>query len=206
MGGSRYMKDVSAKQLAAIGLFSALVFLATAVLKIPTPTFGYIHIGDAFVLLAGFLLGPVYGGLAAGIGSSLSDLIGGYIIWIPGTFFIKFLTAYAAARVFQALQHISKKNAGPHDNTLRSRSAILQELIPSGVSGELIMTAGYFLYNILIVFFAGGNAQSSLLTAATLSLAEIPFNLAQAAIGIVICLILYPLFMKGTAKMHLSAF
>ena len=60
-------------------LFAALACVATMSIRIPTPgTGGYIHPGDAIVILAGIILGPVYGMLAGGIGSALSDLIGGY--------------------------------------------------------------------------------------------------------------------------------
>ena len=62
-------------------LFAALACVATMSIRIPTPgTGGYIHPGDAIVILAGIILGPVYGMLAGGIGSALSDLIGGYFI------------------------------------------------------------------------------------------------------------------------------
>ena len=62
-------------------LFAALACVATMSIRIPTPgTGGYIHPGDAIVILAGIILGPVYGMLAGGIGSALSDLIGGYFV------------------------------------------------------------------------------------------------------------------------------
>ena len=83
-------KSNPTKTIAVTAMFAALTLLATSVLKIPTPTMGYIHIGDAFVLLSGICLGPIYGGLAAGIGSALADLLGGYVAWVPGTFLIKF--------------------------------------------------------------------------------------------------------------------
>lgn len=57
-------------------LFAALACVATMSIRIPTPgTGGYIHPGDAIVILSGVVLGPGYGFLAAGIGSALSDLI-----------------------------------------------------------------------------------------------------------------------------------
>ena len=96
------MKQLSAtRQIVMTAMFAALTLLATFIIKIQTPTFGYIHLGDAFVLLSGFFLGPFLGGLAAGIGSALSDLLGGYAIWVPGTFVIKYFTAFVAAFVFE---------------------------------------------------------------------------------------------------------
>ena len=62
------MKQLSAtRQIVMTAMFAALTLLATFIIKIQTPTFGYIHLGDAFVLLSGFFLGPFLGGLAAGI-------------------------------------------------------------------------------------------------------------------------------------------
>ena len=58
-------------------VFAALVFVAS-VISVPVPAaFGMtrIHLGNIFCLLSGFILGPVGGGLAAGIGSGLYDVI-----------------------------------------------------------------------------------------------------------------------------------
>ena len=85
------------KKLILAALFAALSCVATMSIRIPTPgTGGYIHPGDAIVILSGVILGPVWGFLAGGIGSALSDLIGGYFIYVPITFVIKGLVALAA--------------------------------------------------------------------------------------------------------------
>ncbi len=39
-------------------LLAAFTCIATMIIKIPTPTFGYIHLGDGLVLLCGIILGP----------------------------------------------------------------------------------------------------------------------------------------------------
>ena len=187
----------SAKTLASVGLFAALTLLATSVLRIPTPTFGYIHIGDCFVLLAGLLLGPVCGGLAAGIGSSLSDLLAGYVLWAPGTFLIKFLTAAAAAAV---LQYLSGRAQAHASQKSRSVSGSARLFFPAAVCGELVMTAGYFLYNILVVSLFSANAETGLAAAAAVSLAEIPFNLIQGGAGILLAAILYPVFSRSLLR------
>ena len=74
--------------------------VATMIIKIPTPTFGYIHPGDGFVLLCGVVLGPLPGALAAGIGSMFSDIFSGYVTWAPATFIIKALTGGIAGLLF----------------------------------------------------------------------------------------------------------
>lgn len=185
-----YNKDISsARTLAGVGIFAALTLLATSVLRIPTPVFGYVHIGDCFVLLSGMLLGPVCGGLAAGIGSALSDLLAGYAVWVPGTFAIKFLTAAVASLVLRRLQPAAQKK--------------IFRFLPAGLCGEMVMVAGYFLYNILIVSLFSSTAGSGLAAAAALSLAEIPFNLIQGAAGIALAAILYPVFVRNAVRAHL---
>ena len=63
--------------IVAVAVFAALVFVGS-VISVPVPAaFGMtrIHLGNIFCLLSGFMLGPVSGGLAAGIGSGLYDII-----------------------------------------------------------------------------------------------------------------------------------
>ena len=48
------------KKLILAALFAALSCVATMSIRIPTPgTGGYIHPGDAIVILSGVILGPV---------------------------------------------------------------------------------------------------------------------------------------------------
>ncbi|MCR5650091.1 MAG: ECF transporter S component [Lachnospiraceae bacterium] len=183
----------STRILVAAALLSALVFISTTVIKIPTPTFGYIHIGDGFVLLSGLLLGPVAGGLAAGFGSALSDIIGGYASWAPATFMIKFLTAATASLLFSLLT----KNR-------ETKTKRLYLLLPS-VAAELVMTLGYFLYNIIFLSFINtGSERTALASAVTLSAAEIPFNLMQALFGMIILLLCYPILSRVSERYMIS--
>ena len=72
----------STKKLVLSALFAALACVATMSIRIPTPgTGGYIHPGDAIVILCGVFLDPVSAFLAAGIGSCMADLLGGYFIY-----------------------------------------------------------------------------------------------------------------------------
>ena len=189
------MKQNQTHRLVMTAMFAALTLLATSVLKIQTPAFGYIHIGEAFVLLSGLMLGPKRGGAAAAIGSGLSDLMGGYAIWTPGTLLIKLLSAAAAGRLFRALTCRSTPGADrqPNDPRARLASAVLLSCIPA----EALTIAGYFFYQILITAFSTGSfSRASLASAVSLSAAEIPFNLAQAGAGILLALVLFPVFTK----------
>ena len=82
-----------------------IVLTATYIIKVPTlGTNGYVNIGDTMVLLSAWLIGGIYGGLAAGIGSAMSDLIAGYTTYVPGTLVIKLLMAIAAWLIFKAIK------------------------------------------------------------------------------------------------------
>lgn len=87
----------SVYRIAAVGVFAALVFVSNMI-SIPIPVaigdVSRIHLGNIFCLLSGFVLGPVSGGLAAGIGSALYDMTNpAYIASAPFTFVFKFLLA-----------------------------------------------------------------------------------------------------------------
>ena len=169
------------RTLITAALFAALTCVGTMIIKIPTPTMGYIHPGDGFVLLSSLLLGPIWGTLAAGIGSALSDLIGGYFVYVPATFIIKALTALTAYLVFKLLRKVI------------STKTELPQLIISGIIGELVMVFGYFIFEIFMLAIANG---TDLQAGVIASLAGIIPNLIQATFGVIICTIFYPLLKR----------
>ena len=78
-------------------VFAALVFVSSMI-SVPIPVaigdVTRIHLGNIFCLLSGFVLGPVGGGLAAGLGSALYDMTNpAYIASAPFTFAFKFMLA-----------------------------------------------------------------------------------------------------------------
>lgn len=160
------MVDRKIRKLVISALMAALTCIATMVVQIPSPMNGYVNLGDCFVLLSGWLLGPWYGGAAAGIGSMLTDLLSGYGYYAPGTFFIKGLDALAAALIFRAMG--------------RTSAAALV----SGVVGEIIMVAGYFGYAALLMGEGIGAA------------ASIPGNLVQGVVGLLIGFLLLKMVKK----------
>jgi uncharacterized membrane protein len=86
------------KKLTYTGIMTALVFIATFAIRIPIPfTDGYVHLGDCMIFLAALLLGWKYGAFAAGVGSMLADLLGGYPHWALPTLVIKALMALLVA-------------------------------------------------------------------------------------------------------------
>ena len=123
-------------RMAQTGLLTALVCAATMVIRIPTPNGGYVNIGDALVLLSGWMLGPVYGFFAAGVGSALADLLWGYGTYVPGTLIIKGCMGLVAAWTV-------------HKGRLLG-----------GVAAEAIMVGGYFLYESTLLGYGMAAAAS----------------------------------------------
>ena len=157
------------KKYVIAAMFAALTFAAAMVVRIPTPGVGgYIHLGDALVILSGVILGPSYGFLAAGIGSALADLLGGYLIYVPITFVIKGLVALLSGSIYQ--------KAG---KDVRSR---YHAVAAGGVVDILMVVGGYLLFG-------------SVLYGPTGALACVPADLIQGISGLIISLFLYPALM-----------
>ncbi len=119
------------KNLVFAALLAAVTCVATLVIHIPSPLNGYINLGDCFVLLSGWLLGPVYGFLAAGVGSALADLFLGYAVYAPATFIIKGLVALVAYLLIKAFGKINNKTVA---------------YVLSGIIAELVMIGGYYVF------------------------------------------------------------
>jgi len=82
------MTNGGLKRLTLSAVIASIIMVATMFLKIPTPT-GYVHLGDGVIFAASLALGPELGGLSAAVGSALADILSGYAVWAPWTFFIK---------------------------------------------------------------------------------------------------------------------
>ena len=183
------MNDNKTIAITRTALFAALTAVATLVIQIPIPGTGYVNLGDGLVLLSGLLLGPVSGALAAGIGAGIADLISGYAVYAPATLVIKALCAFTAAKLFAFFDSRNNKTNAPIGKFM------VPNMIFSGIISELVMTAGYFLYEGLVVLRGDGGLLTSFAAAA----AGIPFNLIQGICGVVLCTALYPLLRKVNA-------
>ena len=153
-------------KLVLTALFAALTCVATMIIKVPTfGTNGYVNIGATIVLLCAWIIGGVYGAVAAGVGSALADLLSGYASYAPGTLVIKFLMALVAFAIFYAFKKIKINKYVTY--------------IISGIVAELIMIFGYFLYESTLLGYglaAAGSIGSNAIQGVTclaLSLAAI---------------------------------
>ena len=157
------------KRIVVASLMAALTCVATMIIKIPSPMEGYLNLGDCVVLVAGWMLSPAYGFLAAGLGSALADLLSGYAIYAPATFVIKGLMALVAFAVYKLLQKRVGKFAA--------------RLI-GGVTAEVLMIAGYFVFEGCMYGFGP-------------SVVNVPANAVQGVAGIIVGLLLIKVFEKA---------
>ncbi len=158
------MKD--SRKITFAALFAALTCAATMVIRIPTfSTGGYIHPGDALVILSGIFLGPVYGGLAAGIGSAMSDLLGGYFFYVPVTFLIKGAIAFLTAKAFQFLKS--------------RRKNVWMGILAGGLLDMALVVLGYGIYEAILYGLPAAVASA------------FP-NLIQGIGGLALSIVLYP--------------
>lgn len=121
--------------LAVTGLMAALVFIATMFFKVQIPVGGdktMLGFANVFCILSGLLLGPVYGGLAAGIGSCLFDLVGGWASSAPVTLVTKFIMAFVCGVIVWSAKSGEKK---------------LPRVIVGAVTGSLTYCALYIAYS-----------------------------------------------------------
>jgi uncharacterized membrane protein len=68
-------------EVAVVAVLSALYAVMISILKFPSPTGGYTHIGDLIVFIAALLFGYKVGGLTGIIGSVAADFFVGYDRW-----------------------------------------------------------------------------------------------------------------------------
>ena len=148
-------------------MFAALICIGTLIIRIPTVTGGFVNMGDAVILFGAYLLGPLYGAAAAGIGSALADIFSGYVSFALGTFFIKALVAVISVIIFKALK--GRKWA----------------CIPAGIAAELFMCAGYTFYEAIFLGIGKG------------AFSGLPANLAQGLFGVVVSCLLVGIFGKN---------
>ena len=170
------MTDSKIRKLVLAALMAALCTIMTMVIQVPSPMQGYVNLGDCAVLMSAWVLGPLYGGAAAGIGSALADLLSGYAHYVPGTFAIKLVMAVAAALIFRAA---TKKGL--------SASSVLLGQIAWGVVAEVIMVLGYFAYASL--WLGKGLAAA----------ASIPGNIVQGVFGLVAATVVYTVLSRSRA-------
>ena len=140
-------------------MFITLVTVATFInVPFPGAAGGLVHLGTLVSLIIAIRFGKYYGLMAGGFGMAIFDILGGWLAWAPGTFVVRLLMGFVVGLV------ASDKERGQGRNILKN---ILAWLL-----GLIVMVSGYYFYEAIF------------LTTFTASLASIPGNLIQFAIGL----------------------
>ena len=164
------------QKLTLTALLTAFTTVATLIIQIPSPTKGYVNLGDCLVNISAWILGPAYGAAAAGIGSALADLISGHVIFVPATLIIKALMAVASYFVYQKFCEKSGS----------FRAGIIASCV-----AEIIMGAGYTLFEAVVMY-------GSL----TVALVGLPGDIAQGIMGMASSVAVYELVLKRIPHLH----
>lgn len=176
---------ISMYDLAVVGVMAAICFVVTYFFKIPIPTpvgQSMIKVANAFCLLAGALFGGWRGGLAAGIGSMLYDLMDpAFITSAPITLVRFFLMGWICGVICFS---------GGSKGKSFWRNAV-------GISaGSLFSMLFYIVESVLKQMLLGEPFQAALLACAP-KMVTSGINMVA---GIVLALILLPLFRSGLER------
>lgn len=150
----------TAFKIAAAAIFAALVAVATFLFVVPIPaTSGYFNLGETLIYIGALLLGPFVGS-TAGAGATIGDIIVAPQ-FAPGTFTIKAIEGYLVGFLNKKLNKKIKSI------TLSATVAV--------IVGGFEMVTGYFIYETLVLGYP-----------IALALVEVPFNIIQMLIGLII--------------------
>lgn len=171
-------KQSTILQVALTGMMAAVVLVSTMFLHIdiPLPTGKtMLSLGNAMCLLSGLLLGPIYGGLAGGLGSFLYDLMDPvFISQAPITFLFKFAIGFVSGMILYA----GKKE----------RPVTISRSIVGGIAASLTYMLLYLGKSLLMLVLAGSELQPALV-------AIVPKIAASSSNAILAVLVAVPLSM-----------
>ena len=158
------LKKTSVTVLTA--MMMCIIMVAIFVLRIPIPfTQGYVNLSDGIIFIAICLLDRKHSVAAASLGSMMGDILGGFAIWAPWTFFIKGIMALITVLIIDSL--------ADKCTTPKARMALR---IIAMICGGLFMVFGYFI--------AEGVMYGSWVVAAL----GVPWNIGQFVVGIALAL------------------
>ena len=171
------MNNDKVRDLTRMGVLAALTLVATILIRIPVPaTQGYIHPGDAVLILSAWMIGQYKGSFAGALGQGLADLFGGYAIFAPFTLIAKMLMGILLFRAGMLLfdrERTAGKTVG---------GVICLILAFAAMAGT------YYL------------VESAMYGSFLVPIAEIPANLIQFAFGTVMAFVIAGILMKTPAS------
>lgn len=180
---------ITTKKLVLTALLAALTVVGSAIrIQLPISVGGTtaFHLGNIFCALSGLLLGPWLGGLAAGLGSFLFDIMSNYIAecWIT------FLTKGAYGLVAGLVAWKAGKMAWGYQKATVATTA-------AAITYAVLYLCKSFLQGILV---KGLTTDAALLAVA----GKIPATIFNAAVAVIFAPLLGIAIRKGLEKNHLG--
>lgn len=153
----------------------AALVFAGTLISVPAPTVGNVNLGDCMLLLGALTLGGPWAVAACACGAALCDMVNGYALYAPGTLVIKAGMVLAVLLVVRLL----------------GRGSLA--LLIAAFAAEAVMVFGYLVYEACLLGYGWA------------ALANVPFNLVQAAVNMAVGLVVYKSLDKTGAlkKLHL---
>lgn len=180
-------KNSTVVNLALTGLMGALVYVATMFFKVEIPVGAdrtMIGFANVFCVLSGLILGPFYGGIAAGVGSFLFDLTGGWFSSAGVTLITKGLMAVICGVIAWSGKR---------------ESASVSRLVVAAVSGSLGYCIMYLAYSFFKLMVAGSTPEA----AAIAMLTKAGATFLNAAVADIIAVPLFLTIRTALQRNHL---
>ncbi|MDD2955262.1 MAG: ECF transporter S component [Oscillospiraceae bacterium] len=197
-------KKLNVKALVVIGVMAAFCFVSNYFsIKIPTPIgTSRVHFGNIFCVLSGLTLGPIGGGLSAGIGAFFFDLFSEYAAEAPITLVTKFMLAFVTGLVAQLAYKLKPSHVGDivslegvvTARMMRFRSPRIYNMM-GAIAGSLTYVVLYMAKTAVTLSFFSLNDQglpypADAVWATTLSKGGV--SLINAVIAVVCASLLFP--------------
>ena len=163
-------------------LYAALIFLGIYIIHIPIPN-GYLHFGDGLIYAAASLLSLPYAIAASAIGGALADLLAGFAVYAPITAVVKALMALVVGLLVRGNRFLARLSGGEG-----TRGGFPMLILAAFLAGA-VNVAGYFVAECFLYGAAGAAA-------------SLGGNAIQSAAGVVIYLLLVPLFARAVRALH----
>lgn len=139
-------KNEKVYRLVLAALMAALCYVGYALLPALNADGTKIHFGNAFVVLAAYLLGGPYGGLSGAVGLSLADILGGFAESAPRTFLTKLVIGLVVGLVAHRIAKISED----HPSSYIWKWSIIAAIAGLGVNCLFEPALKYVWYTLLI--------------------------------------------------------
>lgn len=184
------MKTITTRQIAFTGLMAAMTVIGSWLrVTLPVDIGGnsYFHLGNIMCALSGILLGPWLGGLAAGLGSFIYDLLNPAFI---SDAWITFLTKGAYGLAAGLVAWSGRKHWG------------YGKALAAAITGAVTYAA---LYLAKTYFYSGLLIQGLTPDAALLSvIGKLPATTFNATVAVIFAPLLAVAIRKALERSHLS--